>query len=209
MKKTEYIYELSEPFKPLQQLMAVLPAKSSHLVPDAFRNLMTDDNSPIIQFYSTDFKIDPNGQFQPWLYVTLLPPLDEKLLLETLSTKEDKLSFEEKERNTTTDSELYISNNNQYYKDLLPFILDVYFLILQEFTLTPYFGIIGLIKKINENNNKYIHVYYCLEKNRQHITSLLPKSMLPPMILNGNDAKPTIITRRGVDLYKYILANSN
>lgn len=44
--------------------------------------------------------VDPNGKAMPWLWVTLLPFIDEKLLLRTMKAVEDKLTLEEKERNS-------------------------------------------------------------------------------------------------------------
>ena len=77
-------FELSEPFAPVEQLMAVLPSDSSHAVPKASRWLMTDPESPIIDFYPKDVPTDPNGKAMPWLWVVLLPFIDEKRLLDAM-----------------------------------------------------------------------------------------------------------------------------
>lgn len=44
-------FELGEPLKPMEQLMAVLPPESSAALPIPFATLMTDASSPITQFY--------------------------------------------------------------------------------------------------------------------------------------------------------------
>jgi 5'-3' exonuclease len=44
--------------------------------------------------------VDPNGKAMPWLWVTLLPFIDEKLLLHTMREVEDQLTPEEKARNS-------------------------------------------------------------------------------------------------------------
>ena len=49
-------FELSKPFMPFEQLLAVLPAASKNLIPPAFQSLMLSDNSPIIDFYPQEFE---------------------------------------------------------------------------------------------------------------------------------------------------------
>lgn len=74
-------FELSIPFSPVEQLMAVLPSDSSHSIPKAGRWLMSDIESPIIDFYPSEVPVDPNGKAMPWLWVVLLPFIDEERLL--------------------------------------------------------------------------------------------------------------------------------
>eukprot|EP00578_Thalassiosira_sp_NH16_P024076 CAMPEP_0181096886 /NCGR_PEP_ID=MMETSP1071-20121207/11269_1 /TAXON_ID=35127 /ORGANISM="Thalassiosira sp., Strain NH16" /LENGTH=1201 /DNA_ID=CAMNT_0023179319 /DNA_START=75 /DNA_END=3681 /DNA_ORIENTATION=+ len=77
-------FDLAEPFKPVEQLLAVLPEDSSHAVPKGARWLMGDDESPIIDFYPKDVPCDPNGKAMPWLWVVLLPFIDQERLLAAL-----------------------------------------------------------------------------------------------------------------------------
>merc|ERR1711916_284997 len=56
LEPRELEFDLGRPFEPYEQLLAVLPSGSKKLLPDAFQNLMIDENSPIIDFYPVDFQ---------------------------------------------------------------------------------------------------------------------------------------------------------
>ena len=79
-------FEMSKPFLPFEQLLAVLPAASKELLPQviqimvvkvtnillySFRfqvlqGLMINETSPIIDFYPKEFECDLNGKQQDW-----------------------------------------------------------------------------------------------------------------------------------------------
>ncbi len=65
---TPAYFNLGSPFKPFQQLMAVLPPKSADPagLPEAMKLLMVDTLSPIIDFYPEDFALDLNGKKFTW-----------------------------------------------------------------------------------------------------------------------------------------------
>ncbi|KAK2502400.1 hypothetical protein MC885_013541 [Smutsia gigantea] len=92
-------FELGKPFKPFEQLLAVLPAASKNLLPTCYQHLMTSENSPILEYYPTDFKTDLNGKQQEWEAVVLIPFIDEKRLLEAMETCNGSLKNEERKRN--------------------------------------------------------------------------------------------------------------
>ena len=50
-------FELGQPFLPYEQLLGVLPAASRALLPEAYRSLMCSANSPIIEFYPSQFQV--------------------------------------------------------------------------------------------------------------------------------------------------------
>lgn len=92
-------FKLGQPFKPFEQLMGVLPDRSKSIVPTVYWDLMTNSNSPIIDFYPRDFELDMNGKKMDWEAVVKIPFIDEKRLLDAMATKNDQLSDDEKGRN--------------------------------------------------------------------------------------------------------------
>ena len=92
-------FTLGQPFHPYQQLMGVLPDRSKTIVPTAYHDLMTNPDSPIIDFYPRDFELDMNGKKMEWEAVVKIPFIDEKRLLPAMRSKEHLLSQDEKDRN--------------------------------------------------------------------------------------------------------------
>ena len=92
-------FNLSQPFEPYQQLMSVLPSLCSEIVPVAFRKLMVDNNSPIIDFYPSTFETDLNGKTHEWEAVVLLPFIEVERLVLAMQELYPKLTEEEVERN--------------------------------------------------------------------------------------------------------------
>jgi hypothetical protein len=116
-----FSFELSEPFRPLEQLMGVLPPASRHALPPALQRLMTDEDSPIIDFYPQKFKTDMNGKkvrplIDPvsrrprsiglsvtkvaWLAVVLLPFIEADRLQAAIKSVEHTFTDEERRRNS-------------------------------------------------------------------------------------------------------------
>lgn len=95
--------------------MSVFPAASSAHVPEPWATLMSDLESPIIDFYPQDFKIDLNGKKYAWQGVALLPFVDEKRLFKALKPYYKLLTDEERRRNLRGEDRLYVSSKNQGY----------------------------------------------------------------------------------------------
>ncbi|PAA82537.1 hypothetical protein BOX15_Mlig023895g1 [Macrostomum lignano] len=102
----------TEPFKPLEQLMAVFPAASGSHVPPSWRGLMSDPDSPIIDFYPIDFRVDLNGKKFAWMGVALLPFVDEARLLKTLESVYPSLLPDEVERNVRGPDRLFVRSTH-------------------------------------------------------------------------------------------------
>jgi 5'-3' exoribonuclease 1 len=98
--KADINFPLGQPFRPFQQLMGVLPDRSKSIVPKAYWPLMTDPDSPIIDFYPRDFELDMNGKKQDWEAVVKIPFIEEKRLLAAMATKDNLLSDDENHRNS-------------------------------------------------------------------------------------------------------------
>ncbi|TPX68689.1 hypothetical protein SpCBS45565_g02905 [Spizellomyces sp. 'palustris'] len=110
------VFELGTPFRPVEQLMGVLPAYSRQHIPPAFQSLMTDSESPIIDFYPEKFPIDLNGKKFSWQGVALLPFIEENRLLQALETRYHLLTEEEVQRNSKGDEILVVGGSHGLFE---------------------------------------------------------------------------------------------
>ncbi|XP_039259920.2 5'-3' exoribonuclease 2-like [Styela clava] len=103
---------------PLEQLMCVFPAASGNFLPDSWRELMYSPDSPIIDFYPNDFKIDLNGKKYAWQGVALLPFVDEDRMMETLDTVYPNLTPAESKRNELGNDRIFVGQHHPLHSYL-------------------------------------------------------------------------------------------
>jgi len=82
----EVSFTQGKPFRPFEQLLGVLPAPSSGLLPAPYKPLMEDANSPIIDFYPLTFEVDLEGKRAAWEGIVKIPFVDEARLLSAADT---------------------------------------------------------------------------------------------------------------------------
>lgn len=87
-------------------------------IPEAFHHLMTEETSPIIDFYPPTFEIDMNGKRMLWQGVALLPFIDEKRLLDAMAGYYPKIADDEKRRNQWGHDVLYVFEGHPLYPSL-------------------------------------------------------------------------------------------
>lgn len=68
-------FELRKPLSQHAQLLAVTPPVHKHLLPEKYRKLMEND-SPIIDMFPTNIKIDTLYKSKWWLCIPMLPCID-------------------------------------------------------------------------------------------------------------------------------------
>ncbi|KAK0166620.1 hypothetical protein PV327_004112 [Microctonus hyperodae] len=178
-KDLVFNFDLGEPFLPFQQLLAVLPAASKNLLPEVYQGLLTDEVSPIIDYYPDEFRTDLNEKKQEWEAVVLIPFINEVKLIDAMRPFNSRLTQEEINRNKHGDMHII------YYteKNLGTIVAPEYFPTIESHakmtTMSP--------KEIQVPRNKLIkgiaknaklHVYYSGFPTMQHIkhTAFLDKS---------------------------------
>ncbi|KAL2116977.1 hypothetical protein VTJ04DRAFT_9145 [Mycothermus thermophilus] len=197
--------------RPFEQLMSVLPAASRHAIPEVFHDLMTHEDSPILDFYPEEFEIDLNGKKMAWQGVALLPFIEMPRLLAAMKTREHLLSPEDQARNEPGKDVLLISDAHPLLYD----DITAHFYSKKKgstkFTLDPKRsgGLSGTVEKI-EGYVPHGSLVYPLERNimpdvdydrslsvtyHMPLTSSTHKSML----LRGVKLPPPALTRDDVD----------
>lgn len=105
-------FVLSQPFRPIEQLLAVLPASSAAALPEECQWLMLDTvRSPIADIYDDDVPIDPNGKHLPWLWILLLPFIDESRVVAAFDLCRANLTLQSRRRNSLGPSVIFVHSS--------------------------------------------------------------------------------------------------
>jgi 5'-3' exoribonuclease 1 len=102
----------SEPTTPFQQLLSVLPPKSSSLIPIPLSQLLTSCESKIKKFCPDKFEVDLSGKRKEWEGIVLLPMVDFTVIREEYFKHIDKVSIEDLDRNILGSSYIYKKSLN-------------------------------------------------------------------------------------------------
>lgn len=76
---------------------------------------MTEQDSPIIDFYPQTFEIDMNGKKMAWQGVALLPFIDQKRLLDAMAIEYPNLTEDEVRRNRWGNNVIFTSSDHPIY----------------------------------------------------------------------------------------------
>ncbi|KAI3756792.1 hypothetical protein L1987_56615 [Smallanthus sonchifolius] len=128
LSSTNLIFKKGSPFKPFDQLMAVLPPMSAHALPRPYQSLMIDEESSILDFYPTDFNTDTEGKRFIWQGICKLPFIDEDRLLSATNKIEKELSAEEGKRNAVNLDRLFIHSSENFASRTISSFNDVGFI---------------------------------------------------------------------------------
>ena len=94
----DIVFEQGTPFTPLLQLLSVLPPQSAGFLPPSYQQVMTDVDSPVVDYYPKDFEVDANGKKNSWECIVRIPFINEQLLVDTVSTINHRQALTESER---------------------------------------------------------------------------------------------------------------
>ena len=102
--------------KPIfQQLLCILSPKSANLIPYPLNTLLTNENSPIIEYYPKEFRVDLSGKRKEWEGRVILPILDQSKVEESYNKLIDKVSQKDLKRNIYGKTYQYCYQENCRY----------------------------------------------------------------------------------------------
>jgi 5'-3' exonuclease len=114
-------YKKTIPLLPFQQLLSIMPPKSSNLLPQPLNKLLIEDDSEMKQYCPEDFEIDLAGKKNDWQGIVRLPIINPEKVIQIYNTKVKLIDEREMRRNIFGKSFIYIYNNscnttfNSYY----------------------------------------------------------------------------------------------
>nr|XP_011469632.1 PREDICTED: 5'-3' exoribonuclease 3-like isoform X1 [Fragaria vesca subsp. vesca] len=195
-------FEKGSPFKPIDTLMAVLPPRSAHALPEDYRALMMEDCSSIIEFYPSDFEVDMDGKRFTWQGISKLPFIDESRLLHETRKLEKELKGEEIERNAEKLDRLFIRSSHIMASQIVSLTNGGNQSIKIDPNLS--FGISDFIRQLDDNDAKVkgddsseedpvLCALYELPNTSLHMPRLLDGLQLPPKTINECELLETVL----------------
>jgi 5'-3' exoribonuclease 2 len=109
-------FQIGEPFKPIEQLLSVLPPFSSKALPACLRNLMLDPCSEIIDFYPKKMELDINGHPYSWMGVNLIPFIDDTRIRKAVEKYNHLFNDEDNLRNSFGQTLVYFKTDHFLFK---------------------------------------------------------------------------------------------
>jgi 5'-3' exonuclease len=97
----------TQPLLPFQQLLAVLPPKSSQLLPKPLNTLLTNNDSVIKEYYPDVFEVDLSGKKREYQGIVLLPMIQPEILVDAYQTQNSFIEERELKRNIFGKTFLY------------------------------------------------------------------------------------------------------
>lgn len=104
----------SNPTKPFQQLLCVLPPKSAGLIPIPLSQLLIDSRSEIKKYCPSEFKVDLSGKRQAWEGIVILPMVDFNKVENEYNKYIDKVNKDDLMLNVTDNSYVYNYDNKEF-----------------------------------------------------------------------------------------------
>jgi 5'-3' exonuclease len=109
-------YGKTIPSTPFQQLLCVLPPKSSNLIPYPLNTLLTNEDSPLKEYCPESLTIDYSGKTKEWEGIVLLPMVDIDLVKKVYLSHLNSLKPQDSRRNIMGRSFIYQYNPKICYE---------------------------------------------------------------------------------------------
>ena len=121
---------ITVPTTPFQQLLSVLPPKSSSLIPIPLSQLLTSSKSGIKKFCPESFEVDLSGKRRAWEGIVLLPMVDFSVIESEYDKYIGMISDRDAVRNVVGDSYVYTRSSEDpevfrsFYGDIPKCVVD-------------------------------------------------------------------------------------
>ncbi|CAJ2654743.1 unnamed protein product [Trifolium pratense] len=192
MGQVRVCFEKGVPFLPFDQLLSVLPQRSSYALPKAYAHLMLDEQSKIFDLFPQNFEIDIEGKRFMWQGICKLPYMDEKRLLAETRELMNGLTETEAKRNSVEVDRLLVSNTAKVAEKICS-------LSSNKLDTSISDGIGGIISlchegvEENQQDSVFCVKYEMPVNGSSHIQHLLYGVNFPEKTIFENDIKETVL----------------